>query len=69
MSGEIEAAGAAVTAGLVAGAIEGGKGGDHAQAHGACSNCGAELNGAYCSVGSTGRRNTFAKSLGWGLEV
>lgn len=46
MSGEIEAAGAAITAGLAARAIEGGgKGGD---AHGACLNCGTALVGAYC---------------------
>ena len=49
MSGEMEAAGAAVTAGLVAGAIErGGSGGDHV--HGACPNCGAELHGEFCSA-------------------
>ena len=66
MSGEIEAAGAAVTAGLVAGAIEGGKGGDHAQAHGACSNCGAELNGAYCS--SCGQPAHIHRTLGHMVE-
>ncbi len=49
MSGEIEAAGAAVTAGLVAGAIErGGPAGEHV--HGACPNCGAELHGEFCSA-------------------
>lgn len=49
MSGEIEAAGAAVTAGLVVGAIEKGSpaGG---RVHGACPNCGAELHGEYCSA-------------------
>ena len=49
MSGEMEAAGAAVTAGLVAGAIErGGAAGRHV--HGACPNCGAELHGEFCSA-------------------
>jgi Protein of unknown function (DUF3667) len=49
MSGEIEAAGAAVTAGLVASTIE--KGAPHGEAaHGACPNCGAELHGEYCSA-------------------
>ncbi|MBL8535956.1 MAG: DUF3667 domain-containing protein [Hyphomonadaceae bacterium] len=47
MSGELEAAGAMATAGLVAGAIEGRQAHDHAE--GACLNCGAVLAGAYCS--------------------
>ena len=47
MSGELDAAGAMATAGLVAGAIEGRGGGD--AAHGACLNCGAELTGRYCA--------------------
>lgn len=47
MSGELEAAGAAVTAGLVAGAIE--KGGHGAEAHGECSNCGTKLDGKFCT--------------------
>ena len=49
MSGEIEAAGAALTAGLAASAIDGsrphGDGG-----HGACANCGSELHGSYCAT-------------------
>jgi hypothetical protein len=47
MSGELEAAGAMATAGLVAGAIEGrepGKPGD-----GVCLNCGAKVEGPFCS--------------------
>lgn len=48
MSGEIEAAGAAITAGLVAGAVEG-KESHGPAAHGACANCGAELAGNYCA--------------------
>jgi hypothetical protein len=48
MSSEIEAAGAAVTAGLAAAAIE--KHGKAAEAHGPCANCGAELNGAFCAT-------------------
>ena len=65
MSGEMEAAGAAVTAGLVAGAIDshgGGKGG----AHGACANCGAELTGDYCS--SCGQPAHIHRTLGHMVE-
>jgi hypothetical protein len=47
MSGEIEAAGALATAGAVAGAIEGREGG--APGEGACLNCGAKLEGRFCS--------------------
>jgi hypothetical protein len=47
MSGEIEAAGAAMTAGLAARAIEGG-GPGAGEAHSACFNCGTSLAGAYC---------------------
>ncbi len=49
MSGELEAAGAAVTAGLAAAAIDSHASGD-ADIHGACPNCGAELRGAFCSA-------------------
>ena len=53
MSGEIEAVGAAATAGLVAGAIDSHKthGGkvDHAEAHGPCANCGKAVSGNYCA--------------------
>jgi len=48
MSGELVAAGAMATAGLVAGAIEGRETKEGAE--GACLNCGAQLNGAYCSA-------------------
>ncbi|QGZ94597.1 DUF3667 domain-containing protein [Terricaulis silvestris] len=48
MSGELEAAGAMATAGLVAGAIEGREG--QSPGEGACLNCGAQLTGAYCSA-------------------
>lgn len=47
MSGELEAAGALATAGMVAGAIEGGGGAKRGE--GACLNCGAKLEGAFCS--------------------
>jgi hypothetical protein len=47
MSGEIEAAGAAVTAGLITGAID--KHGGEAHGDGACSNCGARLDGKFCA--------------------
>lgn len=49
MSGEMEAAGAAVTAGLVAGAIDSDKRG-HQDVHGACANCGAAIDGKFCAV-------------------
>jgi len=65
MSGEIEAAGAAVTAGLVAGAIEPGK--PHGEAvHGACPNCGAELYGDYCS--KCGQPAHLHRTLGHMIE-
>lgn len=48
MSGEIEAAGAAVTAGLVAGAID--KHGGDAHVDGVCSNCGAKIQGKFCAA-------------------
>lgn len=48
MSGEFEAAGAAVTAGLAAKAIEGRSGTRHGD--GKCLNCGADLSGKYCSA-------------------
>jgi len=47
MSSEFEAAGAAATAGLVAGAIEGVAATE--DAHGACANCGAPVSGRYCA--------------------
>ncbi|HOY77527.1 MAG TPA: DUF3667 domain-containing protein [Hyphomonadaceae bacterium] len=54
MSGEIEAVGAAATAGLVAGAIETTPTPDDtvhgAEAHGVCANCGANLTGNFCAT-------------------
>lgn len=47
MSGEMEAAGAMATAGLVAGAIEGRETSEPGD--GGCLNCGAALSGPYCS--------------------
>lgn len=47
MSGEMEAAGALATAGIVAGALDGRDGGG--DGGGACLNCGAQLTGPYCS--------------------
>lgn len=47
MSGEIEAAGALATAGVVAGVIEGREGG--APGEGDCANCGAKLTGPFCA--------------------
>lgn len=65
MSGEIEAAGAAITAGLAAGAIDGSK--DHGYAaHGPCPNCGAELNGNFCA--SCGQPAHVHRTLGHMVE-
>jgi len=49
MSGEMEAAGAAITAGLAASAIDSDKRGHH-DVHGACPNCGAAIDGKFCAV-------------------
>lgn len=46
MSNEIEAAGAAMTAGLAAGTLEGREA--RRPVHGPCANCGAQTVGAYC---------------------
>jgi hypothetical protein len=48
MSSEIEAAGAAITAGLAASAIERKGGGPHE--HGDCANCGAPVDGQFCAA-------------------
>lgn len=70
MSGEIEAVGAAATAGLVAGAIEGGKTPNEtvhdAEAHGVCANCGAYLTGNYCA--SCGQPAHVHRTLGHMVE-
>lgn len=47
MSGEAEAVGAAITAGLVSSAVEGAEA--RKPARGQCINCGAELAGTYCA--------------------
>jgi hypothetical protein len=47
MSGEVEAAGALATAGVVAGVIEGREGGPPGE--GDCQNCGAKLSGPFCA--------------------
>lgn len=49
MSGEMEAAGAAITAGLAASAIDSDKRGHH-DVHGACPNCGAAIDGKFCAA-------------------
>ncbi len=49
MSSEIEAVGAAATAGLAAAAIDGKRGRAHA-VDGICANCGANVDGAYCAA-------------------
>lgn len=66
MSGDIEAAGAAVTAGLAASAIDN-HGKDGAQAvHGACSNCGAALDGKFCA--NCGQPAHIHRTLGHMVE-
>lgn len=49
MSGEVESVGAAVTAGLVAAAIDGKPAKGEAQ-DGACPNCGAAISGKFCAA-------------------
>ncbi|MBL8550154.1 MAG: DUF3667 domain-containing protein [Hyphomonadaceae bacterium] len=69
MSGEIEAAGAAVTAGLVANAIEGPQhvnlaGVRHGE--GKCLNCDADVNGRYCA--NCGQPTHVHRTLGHVVE-
>lgn len=65
MSGEVEAAGAAVTAGLVAGAIE--RADKRGPVHGgACANCGAKLDGNFCAA--CGQPAHVHRSLGHMVE-
>lgn len=50
MTGEIDAAGDAITGAMIAHAVEPGHGEPHhGHGHGACLNCGAALSGAYCA--------------------
>lgn len=49
MTGEIDAAGDAITGGMIARAVEPGHGESDHDGHGKCLNCGAELTGAYCA--------------------
>lgn len=49
MTGEIEAAGDAITGGMLARAVEPGHGEAHEAGHGACLNCGTDLIGHYCA--------------------
>jgi hypothetical protein len=62
MSGEGEAAGDVLTGAIVAGTIEGASGKKGPAAHGGqCRNCGAKLDGAFCS--SCGQRAHLHRSL------
>ncbi len=62
MSGEGEAAGDVLTGAIVAGAIEGGSGKTGPESHGdKCRNCGATLDGAFCSA--CGQRAHLHRSL------
>jgi hypothetical protein len=61
MSGEGDAAGDVLTGAIIAGAIEGTSGKRDPAAHGKCLNCGAQLDGAYCSA--CGQRAHLHRSL------
>jgi Protein of unknown function (DUF3667) len=61
MSGEADAAGEVLTGAIIAGAIEGTSGKQDPSSHGKCLNCGAQLDGAYCS--SCGQRAHLHRSL------
>ena len=58
----MEAAGAAVAAGLAAAAVEGERGARGHAAHGVCFNCRAPLQGAYCHV--CGQPSHISRTLG-----
>jgi len=62
MSGEMEAAGAAVAVGLAAAAVEGERGAHGHAAHGVCFNCRTPLQGAYCHV--CGQPSHISRTLG-----
>lgn len=49
MSGEIDAAGDAITGAMIARAVEPGHGESDQAGHDACLNCGAAINGQYCA--------------------
>ena len=61
MSGEADAAGDVLTGAIIAGTIEGAKGKRGPEGHGKCLNCGAQLDGAFCS--SCGQRAHLHRSL------
>src|SRR5262245_37759283 len=61
MSGEADAAGDVLTGAIIASAIEGEAGKQGPDAHGKCLNCGAQVNGAYCSA--CGQRVHLHRSL------
>jgi uncharacterized protein DUF3667 len=61
MSGEADAAGDVLTGAIIAGTIEGGSGKSGPQAHGKCLNCGAQVDGAFCSA--CGQRTHLHRSL------
>jgi hypothetical protein len=66
MSGELEAAGAATTAGLAAAVIEGRKRDSRRSGEGKCLNCEAEVSGAYCS--QCGQATHVHRTLGHVFE-
>jgi hypothetical protein len=61
MSGEGEAAGDVLTGAIIGAAIDGDAGKKGTHAHGTCLNCGAQLDGAYCSA--CGQRAHLHRSL------
>ncbi|HKS56066.1 MAG TPA: DUF3667 domain-containing protein [Steroidobacteraceae bacterium] len=61
MTGEADAAGEVLTGAIIASAIDGKAGKQGPEAHGKCLNCGAQVDGAYCS--SCGQRAHLHRSL------
>lgn len=65
MTGEIEAAGDALTGGMIARAVEPAHGAAAHDVHGPCANCGAALTGPYCAqCGQAGHIHRSLGSLG-----
>lgn len=61
MTGEADAAGDVLTGAIIAGTIEGAGGKPDPDGHGKCLNCGAQVDGAFCSA--CGQRTHLHRSL------
>jgi hypothetical protein len=61
MTGEADAAGDVLTGAIIAGTIEGASGKAGPEGHGKCLNCGAQVDGAFCSA--CGQRTHLHRSL------